>query len=79
MFFHQFRLPLLPLARLREIHKKDLSFDDMTDEISVEDEDFWVCRINKVRYLFDSDKINPNSIISIIQKVGYGAEVETKE
>ena len=28
---------------------------------------------------FDSDKINPNSIISIIQKVGYGAEVETKE
>lgn len=41
----------------REVHKKDLTFDDMIDEINIEDEDFWVCRVNKVRYLFDSDKI----------------------
>mgnify|MGYP001579601861 CR=1 FL=1 len=53
----------------KEIHKKDLLFDDLIEEIVV-DEDYWVFKLGNFKCLYASQKINalPISLINPLQE-----------
>ena len=41
----------------KDIYKRDLSFDDLKEEIEFENELYWTAKIDKVNYLIESENL----------------------
>ena len=47
----------------KEVYKKDLLFDDLIEEIDVDDEQFWTYKFNQFKCLFLSDEIGKLPVV----------------